>query len=119
MDDRLRKLELVISKLEKSTTEEEVFKRLTDLVKGFNVSLYKDRILSNPYYKSLIPDVKREVKRDISNIKETILEEIREIDKEISKSNSLYIDKLKDLKGECISLLYEIEDREKEINYLK
>lgn len=117
--DRTKELERVIEKLEKSTTEEEIVKNLTKIVKGYNVSLYKTRILSNPYYKSLIPDVKNEVRREISQIRESIIEEIEEIDKELNKSNNSYIDKLKELRRECVALLYEIDEREKDINHLK
>src|ERR1039457_1242169 len=95
----------IISRLEKSTTEEEIVKNLTNIVKGFNINSYKNIVLSNPYYKSLIIDVKEKVKIEISNIKETIINEISEIDREISKTNSC---QLKDLKRECVSLLYEI-----------
>ena len=116
--DRSKKLEEVIDSLEKSTTEEEIVKNLTKIVKGFNVSLYKKIILSNPYYKSLISDVKDEVKKEISIIRESIVEEITEIDNEISKPDNKYLDKLKDLKRECVSLLYEIDEREKDINKL-
>lgn len=116
--DRSKELEKVIERLETSTTEDEIVKNLTKIVKGFNVSLYKNRILANPYYKSLILEVTDEVKKEISIIRESIVEEIDEIDKEISKTDNKYTDKLKELKRECVSLLYEIDEREKDINRL-
>jgi hypothetical protein len=117
--DRTKDFEKVIEKLENSTTEEEIVKNLTKIVKGYNVSLYKNRILSNPYYKSLIPDVKSEVRKEILQIRESIIDEIKEIDEEIGKSNNYYIEKLRELRRDFIALLYEIDDREKDINHLK
>lgn len=117
--DREKELEKVIERLENSTTEEEIVKNLTKIVKGYNVSLYKNRILSNPYYNSLIPEVKIEVRKEILQIRESIVDEIKEIDKELSKSNNSYIDKLKELRRDCVALLYEIDEREKDINHLK
>lgn len=117
--DKTKELERVIKKLEKSTTEEEIVRNLIKIIKGYNISLYKNIILSNPYYKSLIPDIKTEVRREINQIRESIIEEIEEIDNELSKSNNSYIDELKELRRECVSLLYEIDEREKDINHLK
>jgi biotin-(acetyl-CoA carboxylase) ligase len=105
----------IISNLEKSTTEEEIVENLTSIVKGFNINSYRNIILSNPYYRSLIIDVREKIKIEISNIKETIISEISEIDKEILKTNN---SQLKDLKRECVSLLYEISERERDLNNL-
>ena len=112
-----KELERVIEKLQTSTTEGEIIKNLTQLVKEFNVGLYKHLIISNPYYKSLIVDVKEDVRKEISIIRESIVSEITEIDGEIKKfSKKEKLDKLKELKRDCIALLYELDEREKDIS---
>ncbi len=116
--DRSKELEKVIEKLETSNTEEEIVRNLTKIVKGFSVPLYKNRILSNPYYKSLICDVKEEVRKEIDIIRESIVDEISAIDIELKRTDNKYFDKLKELKRECISLLYEIDERKKDIDRL-
>ena len=51
--------------------------------------------------------------------KDSIKEEISEIDNELKNpNNSKSFDKLKSLRRDCVSLLYEIEQREKDINLL-
>lgn len=117
--DRVKDLEKVIENLETSKTEDEIVKNLTKIVKGFNVSLYKKRILSNPYYKSLIDDVKEEVHREIDIIRDSIVDEVLAIDNEIKRTDNKYLDKLNELKRDCISLLYEIDERKKDIDKLK
>jgi HEPN domain-containing protein len=112
-------IEKIVENLKKCKTEEEIFKNIKNIIKGYNISLYKNIILSNPYYKSLIPDIKIEIRKEIMKIRESIINEIKEIDKELSKSNNYYIDELKELKRECFYLLHEIDDREKDINSLK
>jgi len=114
---RSKELEKAIEKLQTSTTEEEIIKNLTKILKEFNVSLYKNLLLSNPYYKSLIVDVKEDVEKEILIIRESIVNEITEIDSEIRKSNK-HSDKLKELKRDCVALLYEIDERSKEIGKL-
>lgn len=112
------KLEVIIECLEQSTTEKDILENLTKIVKGFSVSQYKSRILSNPYFKSLITDVKNTVSKDIEFYRESIKEEIEEIDKELSNSENKYVDKLKSLRRDCVSLLYEIDQREKDLRDL-
>ncbi len=111
-------LELIIELLEKSTTEEDIMDNLMKIIKGFNIDLYKDRILSNPYFKSLVPDVKDNIYKEIEYYRESIKGEIIEIEKELTKSENENSNKLKSLKRDCISLLYEIDQREKDIRNL-
>lgn len=118
MDKEGEKLESIIECLEQSTTEKDIMENLTKIVKGFSVSQYKNRILSNPYFKSLISDVKNIVSKDIKFYRESIKEEIEEIDKELSNSENKYIDKLKSLRRDCVSLLYEIDQRERDLRDL-
>ena len=108
----------LIKELKDSKTEEEILDYLIKLVKAFNLSEYNDVFQSNPYYKSLIPDVKPVVINDISKIRKDIVNEIEKIDKDLKKVKTEDSDKLKELKRDCISLIYEIDEREKEINKL-
>ena len=111
------KLEIIFETLDKSTTEEDILHNLTKIVKGFSIDQYKNRVLSNPYFKSLIPDIKSIIYKELQFYKESINDEIKEIDKELNGDNS-FPDKLKSLRRDCISLLYEIEKREKELDQL-
>ena len=108
----------VIESLELSRTEDEIVKILTKIVKDFNINLYRNIILTNPYYKSLFVDVKENITREISIIRNSIVDEISEISKEIKNCNTNNVDKLKELKRDCVSLLYEINEREKDISRL-
>lgn len=116
--DRSEKLEMFIECLEQSTTEEDILDNLTKIVKGFSVNQYKNRVLSNPYFKSLIPDVKSVVSKEIEFYRDSIREEIEEIDKELDNPENKFSDKLKSLRRDCVSLLYEIDEREKELKKL-
>lgn len=118
MNKQGENLDLIIECLERSTTEKDIMENLTRIVKGFNVNQYKNRILSNPYFKSLILDVKNIVSKDIEFYRESIQEEIQEIDKELDNSENEYIDKLKSLRRDCVSLLYELDQRERDLREL-
>ncbi len=105
----------VMDDLKSSKTEEEIFKHLTFIVKGFNMSLYKDILLSNPYYKDILIDVKEDVLFDLEKLKEVVKEEISSIDDIIKKEDSK---KIQDLRGDCLSLSYEIDRKISEIKSL-
>lgn len=104
--------EIAIGNLRSSKSEEEILEYLTFIVKGFCVSLYKDIILENPYYKDLFLDIRKDVLLDLQNLRETIEEEMLSIEGEIKKSNQ---PKLRELKGDCISLIYEVDRKILEI----
>ena len=110
----------LIEKLESSKNEEEVYQNLKRLLKESNSKYYKSEILENPYFKSLVVDVRKDVLDEISIIRDSLTKEIKSIDDEIIKllaedKNSPNIDKFKSLKRDCISLIYEIDDRKKDI----
>ncbi len=110
----------LFEKLEKSKNEEEVYQNLKKILKESNSKFYKNKILENPYFRSLIVDVKEDVLNEISLIREALNEEVKSIDSEIfkllSKDNkNPDIDKLKELKRDCISLVYEVDERRKDI----
>jgi len=117
--DVSEKLNLMIENLETSRTEEDIVENLTKIVKNFSINQYSEKVLSNPYFKSLIPDVKKIILEEMNYFKDSIKEEITEIDNELKNPiNSNSFDKLKSLRRDCVSLLYEIEQREKEIKLL-
>jgi hypothetical protein len=105
-----------LESLKNCKTEEEILIHLTFIVKGFDISLYKDILLSNPYYKDLLIDVREDVLFDLNKLKEVIKEEISSIEEIIKKDGDS--SKLKDLKGDCISLSYEIDRKISEIKSL-
>jgi hypothetical protein len=105
-----------ISELKSCRTEDEILSSLTFIVKGFNISLYKEILLSNPYYKDLLVDVKQDVISDLKKLKEVINDEIISIDEALKKEG--YSSKLRELKGDCLSLSYEIDNKIMEIKSL-
>ena len=105
--------DIAVEELKSSNTEEDITKQLTFIVKGFGVSMYKEMVLSNPYYKDLFIDIKEDVLFDLEGLKKTINEEIKSIDTELRKDLAIF--KLKELKDDCISLLYEVERKISEI----
>lgn len=110
----------LLEKLENSKTEDEVYSSLKQILKESSSQLYKNKILENPYFRSLIKEVREEVLEDISVIRSTIKSEIEAIDEEIVNllkrdKNDRHIQKFKELKRECISLIYEIDERRKDL----
>ena len=106
--------DIAVKVLKSANTEEDIIRQLTFIVKGFGVPMYKEMVLSNPYYKDLFIEIKEEVLFDLEKLKETINEEIKSIDSELRKDLAPL--KLKELKGDCISLLYEVERKISEIH---
>jgi len=105
--------DIAVKVLKSANTEEDITRQLTFIVKGFNVPMYKEMILSNPYYKDLFLEIKEDVLLDLKKLKETINKEIKSINKELRKDLAPY--KLTELKEDCISLLYEVERKILEI----
>lgn len=110
----------LLEKLQNSKTEDEVYSNLKRILKESNTHLYKDIILKNPYFKSIVKDVRQEVLNDIELIRDTLKKEIESINEEIDKLsekdiNNIHINKFKSLKRECVSLIYEIDERKKDL----
>ena len=105
--------DIAAEELKSANTEEDITRQLTLIVKRFSVPMYKEMLLSNPYYKDLFIDIKEDVLFDLERLKETINEEIKSIDTELRKD--LAPVRLKELKDDCISLLYEVERKISEI----
>lgn len=117
---RQEEFNYLFEKLENSQSEDEVYSNLKQILKESSSQLYKNKILENPYFKSLIKEVREEVLEDISVIRSTIKSEIEAIDEEIvnlikKDKNNRHIEKFKELKRECISLIYEIDERKKDL----
>ena len=104
--------------LNKSLTEEEILKHLILLVKGFDPIQYREVIYTNPYYKSLIPDIQKDIIEELEKINKSIQSEIDTIESDLKKANITSAKELKKLKSDCLSLIYEIDERKKEIDSL-
>lgn len=106
-----------------SQTEEEAFNNLKNILKQCSTNEYKKDITSNPFFNSLLPDVIKNVYSDIKVLEESLNKELKNIDKELGKIENdkeffPQVKRLKELKRECISLIYEIDERKKELNSL-
>lgn len=115
----MKNLDDILCDLHNSVNEDEVIKTLKTIIKSFNISLYKEIILSNPYFKSLITDIKEEIIEEIKIVKEDIKNQIGGINDQLSKSITQddFL-RLKDLKRQCIKLLFEIDNRIKDVSLL-
>lgn len=108
----------LLVELKNSLTEEDILKHLIELVKKFEPVQYKEVIYNNPYYKSLIPDIKSAVKLELDKIGKSIQTEIDTIESELKKVSITEAKELKKLKSDCLALIYEIDDRKREIESL-
>ena len=116
--NREEKFQQVVKLLESSQNEDDVVKHLTKMLKEFNIFFYKDVIFSNPYFKSLIPEIRDRVKIEVLLIKNTILSEIKNIESQIKITTLEDLEELKDLKRDCLLLLHEVIERERELDSL-
>lgn len=106
--------EELLGKLKSSYTEEDIIKNLTLIVKGFSIFLYKEDLTQNPFYKSLLVDIKEEVLSDLYEIKKSILNEMESIGIRIDEDKN-DIDSLIQLKVECQLLLLELNLKIEEV----
>ena len=119
MSSKLKDIKPILADLKKSLTEEEILKNLILLVKGFDTHQYREVIYKNPYYKSLITDIQKDIIEDLEKISFSITKEIEIIESDLKKIGSKDSEKeLKNLKKDCLSLIYEIDERKKEIDSL-
>ena len=115
--------EPILNNLKSAQNEEEVFVNITKIIKGFSSEYYKNDLYENPYFKSIIPDVKKTVISEMNEVRKSIVDEINNINLELTKTNtqSKYddsYDKLKSLKRDCVNLLIELDNRLEELNSL-
>jgi hypothetical protein len=102
--------ELLLNELNNSKTEDDIISNIQKIVKGFSVNFYKDDLTKNPFYNSLLEDIKEEVLEDLFKIRKTILEEMDSIHNSIlDDKDKKDVDKLIQLKVECQLLLIELD----------
>lgn len=112
-------LDTILEELKNSFTEEDILKNLIQLVKLYKQEQYIEIIYSNPFYKSLIPDIQKEILEDLDRVAKSINDEISAIDGDLKKIGNKDSEKqLKSIKKDCLSLIYEIDERKKEIEML-
>ena len=88
MSSKLKDIKPILADLKKSLTEEEILKNLILLVKGFDTHQYREVIYKNPYYKSLIPDIQKDIIEDLEKISFSITKEIEIIESDLKKIGS-------------------------------
>jgi hypothetical protein len=101
------------SELLSAKTEEEVSEKLLKIIKSFGVDVYKNDVISNPYFKSLASDIKEVVISELQQIKSHLKVELDGVKEELKKNSP---DKennkqLKSLKNDCLLLISELDDR--------
>jgi hypothetical protein len=108
-----------LDKLHLSSTEDEVIETLKRIMKNFASTDYKAIIMTNPYFKSLVLDLKEEVSKEMSLMKDLITVEIDNLNSQLNKTNNTAdFLKLKDLRRECVYLLTELEARQHDLYLL-
>jgi hypothetical protein len=118
MARKSKNIKPILEDLKKSLTEEEILKHLIELVKKFEPVQYKEVIYNNPYYKSLIPDIQSAIKLELDKIGKSIQTEIDTIESDLKRVSITEAKELKKLKSDCLALIYEIDERKKEIDSL-
>lgn len=109
-----------LDELYSADDEDSVTYTLTRIVKNFNVSTYKDIIMENPYFKSLVLDIRGNIIIEMNNMITLIKEEIDNLNRELSfTSNDEDFSQFKELKRECVFLLTELENRKTDLYLLK
>jgi hypothetical protein len=108
-----------LDKLHLSTNEDQVIDTLKRLMKNFNSDTYKAVIMSNPYFKSLVLDLKGDIIKEMTLMMDLIKAEIDSLNSKLNKTNSTEdFLKLKDLRRECVYLLTELETRQHDLYLL-
>lgn len=118
--------ELILSDLKSAQNEEDVIENITKIIKGFSSDYYKNDLLENPYFKSLVPEIKETIMSELEDIKSSLREEIRAIEEELSTLNKKgitsisdeSISKLRELKKDCVVLIKELDDRLEDLYFL-
>jgi len=103
-----KEFEKALERLSDARDEDEVVERLTYIVKGFSSFMYRETILSNPYYKDLFSEIRESVMLDLLDLESALLDEIRSIEENIKGKGRDVSEKLKDLKRDCEMLIDEI-----------
>lgn len=105
-------LEDYLNKLYNSTNEEEVSQCLKKIIKNFNSSFYRDELKDNPFFYSIIKDLKSEIIIEMQLMIDRIKCEIDGMDdKLLNTSDHSEFLRLKDIRRECIYLLTALDNR--------
>jgi hypothetical protein len=108
-----------LDKLHLSSTEDEVIEMLKKIMKNFASTDYKAIIMTNPYFKSLVLDLKGDIIKEMTLMMDLIKIEIENLNDQLSKvSSTADFLKLKDLRRECVFLLTELEARQNDLYLL-
>ena len=108
-----------LDKLHLSSTEDEVIEMLKKIMKNFASADYKAIIMINPYFKSLVLDLKGDIIKEMTLMMDMIKVEIDNLNDQLSKvSKTEEFLKLKDLRRECVFLLTELEARQSDLYLL-
>jgi len=108
-----------LDKLHLSSTEDEVIETLKRIMKNFASTDYIAIIMTNPYFKSLVLDLKGDIIKEMTLMMDMIKIEIENLNDQLSKvSNTADFLKLKDLRRECVFLLTELEARQNDLYLL-
>jgi len=108
-----------LDKLHLSSTEDEVIETLKRIMKNFASADYKAIIMINPYFKSLVLDLKGDIIKEMTLMMDMIKVEIDNLNDQLSKvSKTEEFLKLKDLRRECVYLLTELEARQNDLYLL-
>lgn len=109
------------NRLINAKTEDEIIEKLFKIVKSFGIDFYKNDVLSNPYFKSLLPEITDEVVKELKGLRKSLEDEISGIEEELEKlkivenKDKETIKKLKSLRSDCELLISELDDRIDEI----
>jgi hypothetical protein len=114
-----------LKKLMSAQNEEEVLDCLLRIIKVYNVYAYKDSILTNPYFKMLIPELKEKVLKELNKLRKSISSEIKNIDGdlEIIETESdpdltQQVERLKQLRHDCMLLINEVDEKKLDLENL-
>jgi hypothetical protein len=104
------------SELLSAKTEEEVSDKLLKIIKSYEVDVYKNDIISNPYFKLIASELKEIVISELKEIKSHLKSELYAVKEELKKIKSDSKDKevikqLKSLKSDCLLLISELNNR--------
>jgi hypothetical protein len=104
------------SELLSAKTEEEVSDKLLKIIKSYGVDVYKNDIISNPYFKLIASELKEIVISELKEIKSHLKSELYAVKEELKKIKSDSKDKevikqLKSLKSDCLLLISELNNR--------
>lgn len=116
----------ILRDLKKSQTEEDVIKHIIKIIKGFTSDYYKIDLYENPYFKSLVPEIRDTICEELEGLKLSLNQEINAIEEKLIKLNETGIisvnnqdiSKLRELKRECIILIKELDERLEDLHLL-